>query len=122
MDMSAAYAKGVGMALPEALISCDRFHVVAMAVDAMDKVRQVEMRDEPQAVAAALGTIGRKTIKGLMWGMRKNPDGWSQHQTNAMHWLQHSSAEERARMEAEDGAARGLCASRSEQRWASRSG
>ena len=90
-DMSAAYAKGVGMALPNAAISYDRFHVVAMAVDAMDKVRQAEMRDEPQAVAKALGTTERKTIKGLMWGMRKNPSGWSIKQTNAMHWLQHSS-------------------------------
>ena len=35
-DMSAAYAKGVGMALPFAAISYDRFHVVAMAIDAMD--------------------------------------------------------------------------------------
>jgi len=89
-DMSAAYAKGVGMALPNAAISYDRFHVVAMAVDAMDKVRQAEMREEPMAVAQALGTTDRKTIKGLMWGMRKNPDGWSIKQTNAMHWLQHS--------------------------------
>ena len=89
-DMSAAYAKGVGMALPNAAISYDRFHVVAMAIDAMDKVRQAEMRDEPQAVAAALGTTDRKSIKALMWGMRKNPDGWSSKQTTAMHWLQHS--------------------------------
>ena len=90
-DMSAAYAKGVGIALPNAAISYDRFHVVAMAIDAMDKVRQAEMRDEPGAVAKALGTTDRKTIKGLMWGMRKNPDGWSIKQTNAMHWLQRSS-------------------------------
>ena len=90
-DMSAAYAKGVAMALPNAAISYDRFHVVAMAIDAMDKVRQAEMRDEPGAVAKALGTTDRKTIKGLMWGMRKNPDGWSIKQTNGMHWLQHSS-------------------------------
>jgi transposase len=90
-DMSAAYAKGVGQALPNAAISYDRFHVVAMAVDAMDKVRQAELRDEPQAIAKALGTTDRKTIKGLMWGMRKNPSGWSQHQTNAMLWLQQSS-------------------------------
>ena len=89
-DMSAAYAKGVGMALPKAQISYDRFHVVAMAVDAMDKVRQAEMRDEPTAVTKALGTTERKTLKGLMWGMRKNPDGWSRTQTNAMHWLQRS--------------------------------
>ncbi len=89
-DMSAAYAKGVGMALPNAVISYDRFHVVAMAVDAMDKVRQAEMREEPQAVAEALGTTDRKIIKGLMWGMRKNPSGWSVKQANAMHWLRHS--------------------------------
>ena len=89
-DMSAAYAKGVGMALPNAQISYDRFHVVALAIEAMNKVRQAEMSDDPKAVAAALGTTDRKTIKGLMWGMRKNPDGWSVKQTNAMHWLQHS--------------------------------
>ena len=89
-DMSAAYAKGVGMALPNAQISYDRFHVVALAVEAMDKVRQAEMSNEPKAVEAALGTTDRKTIKGLMWGMRKNPDGWSVKQTHAMHWLQHS--------------------------------
>jgi transposase len=89
-DMSAAYAKRVGLALPNAAISYDRFHVVALAVDAMDKVRQAEMRQAPQAVAKAMGTTDRKTIKGLMWGMRKNPSRWSQHQTNAMLWLQQS--------------------------------
>ena len=78
------------MALPNAQISYDRYHVVAMTNEAMDKVRQVELRDEPQAVAKALGTSERKTIKGLMWGMRKNPSGWSRTQLNAMHWLQHS--------------------------------
>ena len=84
-DMSAAYAKGGGMALPNAAISDDRFHVVAMAVDAMDKVRQAGLRDEPQAVAKALGTTERKTIEGLLWGMRKNPGGWTLMQTSAMH-------------------------------------
>ena len=47
-DMSAAYAKGVGMALPNAQISYDRFHVVALAIEAMDKVRQAEMSDDPK--------------------------------------------------------------------------
>ena len=88
MDMSAAYAKGVALALANAAISYDRFHVVAMAIDAMDQVRRAEMRDEPAAVDAALGDSERKTIKGLMWAMRKNPAG----------------------VAAEDGAARGLCA------------
>jgi len=91
MDMSAAYTKGVAQALPGAAISYDRFHVVAMAVEAMDQVRRAELRDEPQAVTDALGTSQRKTIKGLMWGMRKNPAGWSMSQHQAMHWLQRSS-------------------------------
>jgi transposase len=90
-DMSAAFAKGVEMALPNAAISYDRFHVVAMAIEAMDQVRRAEMRDEPDAVAAALGDGERKTIKGLVWGMRKNPVGWSANQATAMHWLQRST-------------------------------
>jgi transposase len=91
MDMSAAYAKGVGLALPNAAISYDRFHVVAMAIQAMDQVRRAEMRDEPGTVNAALGDTERKTIKGLIWGMRKNPAGWSAGQTAAMHRLQRST-------------------------------
>lgn len=89
-DMSAAFAKGVGLALPNAQISYDRFHVVAMAHEAMDEVRKAEMRGDAPAVTQALGTTERKSIKGLMWGMRKNPKNWTLKQTNAMHWLQHS--------------------------------
>jgi transposase len=89
--MSAAYAKGVGLALPDAAISYDRFHVVALAVEAMDTVRKAELREQPQALAKALGSAERKSIKGLMWAMRKNPAGWTPQQTQAMHWLQHSN-------------------------------
>lgn len=90
-DMSAAFAKGVTQALPEAHISYDRFHVVAMANEAMDEVRRVETRTQPQSIKAALGDNDRKLLKSLAWGMRRNPDGWSLKQTNAMHWLQHST-------------------------------
>lgn len=90
MDMSAAYAKGVGEALPTASISYDRFHVVALANEAMDAVRREEMRNSPTAVREALGVTDRKVFKGLMWGMRKNPSGWSQTQWDAMSWLQRS--------------------------------
>jgi len=90
-DMSAAYAKGVGMALPQAQISYDRFHVVAMANEAMDEVRRTEMSSQPQAVKEALGDNDRKLLKSLTWGMRKNPSGWTGKQLNAMHWLQHST-------------------------------
>ena len=90
-DMSAAFAKGVGQALPEAQISYDRFHVVAMANEAMDEVRREETRTQPQAIKAALGETNSKLLKSLAWGMRRNPDGWSLKQLNAMHWLQHST-------------------------------
>ena len=73
--MSAAYAKGVALALPRAQISCDRYLVVAMANEAMDKVRQAKLRDKPQAVGKALGTSPseRKTIKGLMCADAQKP-------------------------------------------------
>lgn len=91
MDMSAAYAKGVGLALPQAAISYDRFHVVALANEAMDEVRRAEMRQEPRTVSAALKGTERKVLKGLLWGMRKNPVRWSRRHTQAMHWLQRST-------------------------------
>jgi transposase len=90
-DMSAAYAKGVAQALSQTQISYDRFHVVAMANEAMDEVRRHETSTQPQAIKAALGDNDRKLLKSLTWGMRRNPDGWSVKQTNAMHWLQHST-------------------------------
>ena len=90
-DMSAAYAKGVGQALPKAHISYDRFHIVAMATKAMDEVRQEETRTQPKAIKQALGGNDRHLLKSLSWGMRRNPDGWSKKQLYAMHWLQHST-------------------------------
>ena len=90
-DMSAAYAKGVGLALPQAQISYDRFHVIAMASEAMDGVRRQEMSTQPQAVRQALGDNDRKLLKSLTWGMRRNPGDWSAGQAHAMHWLQRST-------------------------------
>lgn len=90
MDMSAAYAKGAAEALPEAAISYDRFHVVALAIEAMDAVRRQEMLDEPQVVQRALQQAGSKARRQLMWGMRKNPAGWSAAQWQSMHSLQRS--------------------------------
>ena len=91
MDMSAAYTKGVSESLPMAEISFDRFHVIALANDAMDSVRRHEMREQPAAVRKAMGGADKKVLKGLLWGMRKNPSECSARQTNAMHWLQYSN-------------------------------
>jgi transposase len=90
MDMSAAYAKGVTEALPQAQISYDRFHVIALANAAMDEVRREEMRSTPKTVKAAVGD-DRKAVKSMMWAMRKNPSGWTDTQFNTMHWLQRST-------------------------------
>jgi len=91
MDMSAAFAKGAAQALPQADISYDRFHVIALAIQAMDEVRRAELRNEPEEVAAALLGADPKTRRNLTWGMRKNPNRWTGAQVNAMHWLQHST-------------------------------
>ena len=72
------------------MTSYDRFHVIAMANEAMDSVRRQEMRTEPEAVKEALGDNDRKLLKGLTWGMRRNPQDWTGNQFQAMHWLQHT--------------------------------
>ena len=114
-DMSAAYDKAVRMALPYAAISYDRFHVVAMAIDAMGKVRQAELRDEPGAVAKALATTERKTIKGLMWGECQEPRRLLNQADECDALAAAFGPEECAGLAAEDGAARGLCARCGEQ-------
>lgn len=90
MDMSAAYVKGVTDFLPDAQISFDRFHVVAMANKAMDEVRIAEMREQPRVVRAVVGTEN-KAIKGLMWGTRKDPSNWTEKEMNTMYHLQRSN-------------------------------
>ncbi len=77
IDMSAAYAKGIAQSLPNAQISYDRFHVVALANAAMDEVRREEIRSSSEAIRQTLGTSGKHTLKQLLWGMRKNPAQWT---------------------------------------------
>jgi transposase len=91
MDMSAAYFKGVTAYLPNALISYDRFHVVKLAGEAMDEVRTEEWKTEQARVQEALGHLTPKQRRSILWGMRRNPSGWSKTQTEAMHWLQRAN-------------------------------
>jgi transposase len=91
MDMSAAYLKGATTYLPNALISYDRFHVVKLAGEAMDEVRSEEWKTEQARVEEALGHLRPKQRRSVMWGMRRNPSGWSTTQTQAMHWLQRAN-------------------------------
>ena len=94
MDMSAPFAKGVREAMPHAVISYDRFHVVALANHAMDEVRRAEMKDEGEHVRCVMtggNPKDKRTLKSLLWGMRKNPSGWSKEQSHCMHRLQRST-------------------------------
>jgi transposase len=66
IDMSAAYALGITESLPKVQISYDRFHVVALANEAMDEMRRQEMCDSAQAVAQAAGLDDKDTRKQLL--------------------------------------------------------
>lgn len=91
IDMSAAFALGIGKSLPNAKISYDRFHVVALANEAMDEVRSTEWKAEAELVQQALGELGPPQRRSLLWAMRRNPSSWSATQASAMHWLQRAN-------------------------------
>ncbi len=48
IDMSGAFIKGVGEALPQAQITFDKFHAVKLVNDAVDKVRRAESKVRPE--------------------------------------------------------------------------
>ena len=81
MDISAACAKGAAHAPRNAHISDDRFHVLSMTIEAMNEVLRPEMARDPKTVRSALGAGDHRTLKQLLWGMRRNPAGWSVRQT-----------------------------------------
>ena len=91
IDMSAAFAKGIAKSLPNAQISYDRYHVVALANQAMDEVRSAEWKADSQRVREELGELDAKQRRAILWGMRRNPAGWPVTQTTAMHWLQRAN-------------------------------
>jgi transposase len=59
IDMSPAFIKGVTEHLPKAKITFDKFHVVAHASQAVDKMRRIEQRTDP-------------ALKGLRWALLKD--------------------------------------------------
>ena len=89
MDMSQAYVKGVSEQLPQAQISFDRFHVIALANDAMEQVRKQELTEQPSVVRGVLGNQ-RKAVRALMWGMRRDARDWTARQRDTMYLLQRS--------------------------------
>ena len=47
MDMSPAHIKGARESFPDAEITFDRFHVVKLLNDAVEKVRRTEQKERP---------------------------------------------------------------------------
>lgn len=60
IDMSPAFIAGVHEHLPNARITFDKFHVIAHASMALDKMRRIEQRTD-------------KSLKGLRWTLLKDP-------------------------------------------------
>ena len=67
IDMSAAFIKGVAEFLPNAELTHDKFHVLALASKALDETRRVEQRLDP-------------ALKGLRWTLLKNRDSLTPEQ------------------------------------------
>jgi transposase len=59
IDMSPAFIKGVGEHLPAARLTFDKFHVIAHASVAVDKMRRLEQKTDPD-------------LKGLRWALLKD--------------------------------------------------
>jgi transposase len=51
-DMSQAFTAGVATSLPNAELTFDKFHVVKLVNDAVDKVRRLERLDHPELVGS----------------------------------------------------------------------
>jgi len=77
MDMSKGFQNGAKRECPQARITFDPFHLVALASEALDQVRRAEVREEPD-------------LKGSRWALLKRPTNWNREQINTMHWLQRS--------------------------------
>ena len=74
MDMSAAFQKGVREALPAASVTFDKFHVVALVNDAVDKTRKQDREDNPE-------------LKGQRYALLRNPETMSNKQLDFSSWL-----------------------------------
>src|SRR5262249_3860832 len=74
IDMSPAFIKGVTDHLPKATIAFDKFHVVAHASQAVDKMRRIEQRTDP-------------ALKGLRWALLKDKSKLSSEQAHDLERL-----------------------------------
>lgn len=74
IDMSPAFIKGVTENLPKAAITFDKFHVIAHASAAVDKMRRIEQKTDP-------------ALKGLRWALLKDRSKLSSEQAHDLDRL-----------------------------------
>ncbi len=55
MDMCPAFFRGVEDEFPQAQIAFDKFHVIAHASEAIDKMRRLEQKTDPSLKGACAG-------------------------------------------------------------------
>ncbi len=67
LDMWPPYIKGIAESFPQASLTFDKFHVVKLVNDAVDKVRREEQKMRPE-------------LKGSRYVWTKNPENLSPHQ------------------------------------------
>lgn len=83
-DMSAAFQKGVRAVLPGASMTFDKFHVVALVNDAVDRTRRQDRADHPE-------------LKGQRYALLRNPETMSNKQLEFTSWLLRRSTMKTAR-------------------------
>ena len=74
IDMSPAFIRGVTDNLPDARITFDKFHVIAHASQAVDKMRRLEQKTDP-------------ALKGLRWTLLKDRSKLSHEQATDLDRL-----------------------------------
>jgi transposase len=82
MDMSQAFQNGVTDNLPGASITFDRFHVMKLLNEAVDKVRRNEQNQSPEL---------KNALKKSRYVWLKNPDNLTQCQRELLESLQTSN-------------------------------
>jgi len=82
MDMSQAFQNGVTDNLPDASITFDRFHVMKLLNEAVDKVRRAEQNQSPDL---------KKTLKKSRYVWLKNPENLTDCQREILNSLETSN-------------------------------
>jgi transposase len=83
-DMSPAFIKGIENAFPQAAITFDKFHVLRVIADAVDKTRRAERSEYPE-------------LKGYRYALLRNPETMSDRELDFASELLRKSTSKTAR-------------------------